>query len=114
MARITFEIKPWTRWWWHGSAVNKQDLTASLEAFKETGLGGVEITHIYGTKGEEDQFIEYLSPKWMEMLTHTERSPSTGVDGYALTRVEKGKTALYMRLNPEDTIVVETFKGRYE
>ncbi len=54
-----------------GSAVNKQDLTASLEAFNETGLGGVEITPIYRTRGEEDRFIEDLSPEWMEMLTHT-------------------------------------------
>jgi hypothetical protein len=68
---ITAETKPWTRWWWHGSAVNKEELTASLEAFKEAGLGGVEITPIYGTKGEEERFIEYLSPEWMEMLTHT-------------------------------------------
>lgn len=68
---VTHETKPWTRWWWQGSAVNKQDLTAELESFKEAGIGGVEITPIYGVYGFEDQFKEYLSEEWVEMLVHT-------------------------------------------
>src|SRR5699024_8105123 len=38
---------------------------------KAHGLGGLEITPIYGVKGTEDQFIEYLSPEWMDMLQFT-------------------------------------------
>ena len=68
---ITKETKPWTRWWWQGSAVSKEGITAELEAFKEAGLGGVEITPIYGVYGYEDQFIEYLSPEWTAILIHT-------------------------------------------
>src|SRR5438067_1484949 len=68
---ITKENKVATRWWWMGSAVNADDLTRELKTFHEAGLGGVEITPIYGVKGYENQFIEYLSPKWMEMLKHT-------------------------------------------
>lgn len=68
---ITKETKPWTRWWWFGSAVNEQDLTAALEAYQKAGLGGVEITPIYGVRGEENRFIDFLSPKWMKMFTHT-------------------------------------------
>lgn len=68
---ITKESKPWTRWWWFGSAVNEQDLTAALEAYQKAGLGGVEITPIYGVRGEESRFIDFLSPKWMKMFTHT-------------------------------------------
>ncbi|MDJ1497039.1 glycosyl hydrolase [Cytophagaceae bacterium DM2B3-1] len=67
----TYEQKPWSRWWWMGSAVNKKDLTALMEQYQKAGLGGLEITPIYGVKGYEDQFIEFLSPKWMEMLEHT-------------------------------------------
>lgn len=70
---ITKESKPWTRWWWFGSAVNEQDLTAALEAYQKAGLGGVEITPIYGVRGEESRFIDFLSPKWMKMFTHTLR-----------------------------------------
>ncbi len=63
--------KPWTRWWWEGSAVNKKDLSAVMKLYQEAGLGGLEITPIYGVKGYEDQFIDFLSPKWMDMLQHT-------------------------------------------
>lgn len=68
---VTKQTKPWTRWWWHGSAVNKRDLTAEMEKYEKAGLGGLEITPIYGVKGAEDRFIDFLSPAWMEMLEHT-------------------------------------------
>ena len=65
---VTKHTRPWTRWWWHGSAVNKRDLTAEMEKYQKAGLGGLEITPIYGVKGAEDRFINFLSPAWMEML----------------------------------------------
>ncbi len=65
--------KPWTRWWWPGSAVDERNLTRELEAFAAAGLGGVEITPIYGAKGYEDRYVEYLSPRWMELLEYTTR-----------------------------------------
>ena len=67
----TREMHPWTRWWWLGSAVDKENLTRQLTLFQQAGIGGVEICPIYGTKGYEDRFIDFLSPKWMDMLTHT-------------------------------------------
>lgn len=68
---ITSTTKPWTRWWWEGSAVNKKDLTWNLEQYQKAGLGGVEITPIYGIHGAEDQFIDFLTPKWLDVLKHT-------------------------------------------
>jgi hypothetical protein len=68
---ITQTTKPWTRWWWEGSAVDKKNLTWNLEQYQKAGLGGVEITPIYGVYGYEKQFINFLSPQWMEMLCHT-------------------------------------------
>jgi len=68
---ITRETKPWTRWWWPGSIVTPADLTAAMEKYRDAGLGGMEIAVIYGVKGQEDKFIKYLSPEWMEMFTHT-------------------------------------------
>ncbi len=64
-------VKPWTRWWWMGSAVDKQNVTNRLEEFAMAGLGGVEITPIYGVRGYEDQYLPHLSPEWMEMLVYT-------------------------------------------
>lgn len=63
--------RPWTRWWWLGSAVDKPNLTNQLESMAKAGIGGVEICPIYGAMGAEDRFIDFLSPKWMDMLAHT-------------------------------------------
>jgi hypothetical protein len=68
---ITKTTKPWTRWWWEGNAVNKQDLTWNLEQYQQAGLGGVELTPIYGVYGYEKQFVDFLSPQWMQLFTHT-------------------------------------------
>ena len=68
---ITAQTRPWTRWWWMGSAVNQQDLAANMEKYKAAGLGGLELTPIYGVKGYESQFIDYLSPEWMDRLSYT-------------------------------------------
>src|SRR5687767_8549935 len=62
--------KPWTRWWWPGNAVDKAGITNQLEAIAAAGFGGVELTPIYGVKGADDREIEFLSPKYMEMLAH--------------------------------------------
>jgi hypothetical protein len=66
----TRESRPWTRWWWLGSAVDKTNLTRLLTEYRDAGIGGVEICPIYGAKGYEDRFIDFLSPKWMEMFAH--------------------------------------------
>ncbi len=63
--------KPWTYWWWMGSAVDKESITALLEDFSQAGMGGVHIIPIYGAKGYEDKYLDYLSPEWMEMFKHT-------------------------------------------
>ena len=67
----TNTAKPWAYWWWMGSAVNEKDISKNLEDFAAAGFGGLHIIPIYGTKGEEANFIPYLSPKWVEMLDFT-------------------------------------------
>jgi nitrogen regulatory protein PII-like uncharacterized protein len=67
----TQESKPWTRWWWPGNAVDKENISRELKEMADAGIGGVEITSIYGVQGEEDRFIEYLSPEFSEMLKFT-------------------------------------------
>ncbi len=39
--------------------------------FSQAGLGGVHIIPIYGAKGFENQFIPFLSEKWLEMVQFT-------------------------------------------
>jgi hypothetical protein len=68
---VTREMKPWTRWWWLGSAVDETNLTRELEAIAAAGFGGVEITPIYGAKGSERRFLEFLSPGYLAALRFT-------------------------------------------
>ena len=68
---VKTEARPAARWWWMGSAVDKEGLTHNLEAYAEKGMGTVEITPIYGVIGNEANDIDYLTPEWMDMLKHT-------------------------------------------
>ncbi len=63
--------KPWTRWWWLGSAVDEPGIKKQLTQLSAAGFGGVEIVPIYGAKGFENKYIKYLSPQWMAMLDYT-------------------------------------------
>ncbi|WP_224998987.1 glycosyl hydrolase [Cesiribacter sp. SM1] len=77
------ETKPWTRWWWMGSAVDEKNVSNLLEQYAKAGIGGVEIAPIYGAMGYEDRYLQYLSPQWMQMLNYTVQkadSLSMGVD----------------------------------
>ncbi len=65
------ENKPYVRWWWLGSAVDRPGLTWNLEEFARAGLGGVEITPIYGVQGNESHDLPFLSPAWMDMYNYT-------------------------------------------
>lgn len=64
-------VKPWTYWWWMGSAVKKEDIKAQLQFFSKSGLGGVHIIPIYGVKGYETQNLPFLGGQWMDMLQFT-------------------------------------------
>jgi glycosyl hydrolase family 106( putative alpha-L-rhamnosidase) len=68
---VTAQTKPWTRWWWMGSAVDTADLRVNLTRYAAAGYGGLELTPIYGVHGYEDKFVSYLSPRWMELFRYT-------------------------------------------
>ena len=68
---ISRQQKPWAYWWWMGSAVDPTNITRELTRYHNAGMGGVHIIPIYGAKGWETNYIDYLSPRWMEMLRHT-------------------------------------------
>ena len=81
--QTTETAKPWTRWWWMGSAVDEKGLDKQLTTLSKAGFGGVEIVPIYGAKGFESKYINYLSPEWMTMLrftTNKAKSLNMGVD----------------------------------
>lgn len=62
------QAKPGTRWWWLGSAVDEPGLRWNLHEYAAHGLGAVEITPLYGVKGNDSNNIPFLSDRWMQML----------------------------------------------
>ncbi len=78
---IPQEAKPYTRWWWLGSAVDSAGIDYNLTEFAKAGIGGVEITPIYGVQGNEANEIPFLSPRWMRMLSYVEsRGRELGIE----------------------------------
>lgn len=69
--QVTKEAKPWSRWWWMGSGVDPVNLKAAMEAYSKAGLGGLEITPIYGVHGYENRALKFLSPEWVKNLEYT-------------------------------------------
>ncbi len=66
------ESKAGTRWWWLGSAVDKENLQWNLSEYAKAGIGAVEITPLYGVQGNDAKNIDFLSPRWMQMLQTVE------------------------------------------
>ena len=66
--RRTLSSAPGVRWWWLGSAVTEEGIRYNMEQFASRGIRTVEITPIYGVQGNEAHDINFLSPRWMQML----------------------------------------------
>lgn len=62
--------RPGTYWWAPGSAYDKPNIEYNLRLLAGAGMGTVHIVPIYGAQGNEANDIEYLSPKWIDMLKH--------------------------------------------
>ncbi|MBE2215613.1 MAG: glycoside hydrolase family 2 protein [Opitutaceae bacterium] len=65
---VNSETRPWSRWWWLGNITTEADLRALMSEYAAAGLGGLEVTPIYGVRGYEEQFIPFLSPTFVDRL----------------------------------------------
>ena len=75
------EAKAGARWWWLGSAVDKENLRWTMQEYANHGIGTLEITPIYGVQGNQTNNIPYLSDQWMEMLRFTqEQGRANGIE----------------------------------
>lgn len=69
---IKTETRPGSRWWWLGSAIDKDNLKYNIMEYAKAGLGEMELTPIYGVQGNESNDITFLSEKWLDILRFTE------------------------------------------
>ena len=67
----TTEAKAGARWWWLGSAVDKENLAWNIGEYAKHGIGALEITPLYGVQGNKANNIDFLSDKWFEMFRYT-------------------------------------------
>lgn len=69
------EAKSFTRWWWYGAAVTKEEIRRELNFMNEAGLGGVEIQVTYPLQHDDvEQGVRnrpFHSPEFFEMLDYT-------------------------------------------
>ncbi|MCP2253193.1 Glycosyl hydrolases family 2, sugar binding domain [Prauserella aidingensis] len=79
------ETRPWTRWWWLGSAVTGDGLRDELDQLAGHGFGGVEIQPIYESQRDEDRILPYLSREWLAALDTALRSAAERGLGVDLT-----------------------------
>ena len=75
------ETKAGSRWWWHGSAVDEANLKWNIEQYAKAGIGTLEITPIYGVKGNASRNIAFQSEQWLNMLKFAkEQGQQNGLD----------------------------------
>lgn len=79
----TRDAKPWVYNWWMGSAVDAAGLEYQCKELEQAGFGGFHVIPIYGAKGYEKQWREFLSPVWAEgwsLANSTAARHNLGVD----------------------------------
>ncbi len=67
------EARGWTRWWWYGCAVTREDIDIQLAEMAKAHIGGVEIQVTYPLDYDEraaHRHIEFFSPAFFEILAY--------------------------------------------
>lgn len=68
------EARGYTRWWWYGCAVDKDEIKRELDYMQEAGIGGVELQILYPVcADDEERGIKnnfYLSPGYFESIRY--------------------------------------------
>ncbi len=59
--------KPWAWFWVMGGAMDERGLSDELKLMAESGIGGITLIPVYGAKGDEKNYVELLSPRFMEL-----------------------------------------------
>ncbi len=64
-----------TRWWWYGCCVEKEEILRELDFMKEAGIGGVELQILYPVQADDPEKgfynIPFGSPEFYDILAFT-------------------------------------------
>ena len=78
-ANVPMANRPWCYWWWVNGHVDKETITADLEAMKRLGFGGLLMFDSRGYWDDEDHVVNpkpeigFMSPEWQEYVVHAIR-----------------------------------------
>lgn len=78
-AKVPDEAKPWCYWWWLNGHVDKETITADLEAMKRLGFGGLLMFDSRGYWDDDDHVkmakaeIDFMSDEWQDYVVHAIR-----------------------------------------
>lgn len=53
--------------------MEERGLSEELELMAESGIGGITLIPIYGAGGDEKNYTELLSPRFMELVRHASK-----------------------------------------
>lgn len=67
------EAKAGSRWWLMGSALDETSVSHRISEYAAAGIGTLEMTPIYGVKGNTSNNLNYLSSGWMKALAYTQK-----------------------------------------
>jgi hypothetical protein len=79
-SRLYTDSRPWTRWWWFASVIEKPAIIDNLKWLKDSGFGGAEIAWVYPVNRMKKDTIHYtprqewLSPAWTEVVAFAKQS----------------------------------------
>ncbi len=77
--RLYNDSRPWTRWWWFATEIDRASIADNLVWLKNNGFGGVEIAWVYPLNRMKKDTINYtprqdwLSPAWTEMVVYAKK-----------------------------------------
>ena len=79
-SRIYNDSRPWTRWWWFASVIEKPSVIDNLKWLKQNGFGGVEIAWVYPLNRMKKDTVNYtprqkwLSKDWTDIVAFAKQS----------------------------------------
>ncbi len=62
--------KPQTWWHWKGGNINKEGITADLEAMKHVGIS---TAHMFNIDGKLPSSVRFMSDEWLDLFRHAVR-----------------------------------------
>lgn len=77
-SNMEYISKPYARYWWFASEIQKEDVKYNLDWLKENGFGGIEIAWVYPLNGMDKSLdtsytprYQWLGSQWQQIVNYT-------------------------------------------